>query len=682
MKNLNTIEKGDYLSIPIEMYKCEAIIRKNKKLSDLEKFTLKLIYNNDSLKDILNAFNVGPHIMNNVLAKLFYRGLIKLKLDKMTVELSNNIMEDIKNNKLDDFVDKAPTYEIKNISLIQEKISGEILSENNLREFLRNPGSLTTNYLDIKASRPGSFPDIQNFSLNKYIKCIRTDIKVEPEDIEKINFNQPLFNIRLYIPLIKENGKKILDLDYELFPRHVQKAWQNAYETQYEIEEKMELDLEVSETQFISSKQFKIHFLQDLILLEDDLKNYYKNKKNLNLRFELEENYNNLEKKFQKFKEKLLSVDKVSIHNNINSYNNFLIENIESVEDFLIVCSPEIDRSTISFFVPIINNITNKGINVLILTGAEDTKISREFLAFYDKFKNEFSSAIHKENRSRVNFFLSNLKINSNFILLGTRSLLINNSSFLNYDYTSNALINPTLKIVGGMIPLNFTEFVLDLLPKNLQFKNFLEKIIIKSNENIIQSISSERMELLAKFEKILNELKIYMQISFIDGIRSAIQKIKAILNDIEQYDIIELVSDYEIEDILIDLMREIRKNYVIITDSIDKNKLGPHFENLVKKITQFSIRVNKKLSQQEEDSWNLGISRLESIKKNNNNINYKIININCLINLIFIQDNLITFSNFKFLSEKKRYNTKNLGLIIHSKRINELYRELSKHTS
>ena len=682
MKNLNTIEKEDYLSIPIEMYKCEVIIRKNKKLTDLEKFTLKLIYRNDSLKEILNAFNVGPHIMNSILAKLFYRGLIKLKLDKMTVELSNNIMEYIKNNKLDDFVDKAPTYEIKNISLIQEKISGEILSENNIREFLRNPGSLTTNYLDIKASPPGSFPNIQNFSLNKYIKRIRTDIKVEPEDIEKINFVQPLFNIRLYIPLIRMNSKKLLDLDYELFPRHVQKAWQNAYETQYEIEEKTELDLESRETQFISSKQFKVHFLQDLILLGDDLKNYFKDKENLNLRFELEENYNNLEKKFQKFKDKLLSVDKVSIHSNINSYNRFLIENLESVEDFLIICSPEINISTISFFTPIINNITQKNIDVLILTGAEDTKFSREFLASYDEFKSKFSSAIHKENRNRVNFFLSHLKINSNFILLGTRSLLINNSSFLNYDYTSNVLINPTVKIVGGMTPINFTEFVLDLLPNNFQFKNLLEKIIIKSIESIKQSISHERIELLAKFEKIIIELKSYMQMSFIDGVRSAIQKIKAILNDIEQYDVIELVSDYEIEDILIDLMREIKKNYVVITDSIDKNKLGPHFENLVNNIPQFSIRINKKLSQQEENSWNLGISRLESIKNNNDNVNYKIININCSINIIYIQDNLITFSNFRFLSEKKRYNTKNLGLIIHSKRINELYRELSRHTN
>lgn len=682
MDSSNEFLKEDYLSIPIEMYKCEVIIRKNKELSNLEKFTLKLIYENNSLKFLIDAFNVGPYVMNIILAKLFYRGLIKLKLDKMEVELSNKIKSCVENNKLDDYLDKEPIHEIRTVTLIQEKVGGELFSGNSIKEFLNNPGSLTTNYIDIKASAPGSFPDIQNFSLNKYVKCIRNDIKAEPEDIEKINFIRPLFYMKLYIPLIQKEGKKFLDLDYDYFPRHVQKVWQNSYETQYELEDLDSIELIEDEDQFISNTQFKLHFLQNLILLEDDLVKYYSNKENLNLRYELEEDFENLNKKFQKFKNKIQSINKIKIISEPENYKKVLTEHLIDCEDFIIICSPEFNKTSISYLSQIINTLLKNNIFILIVSGTPNLKSGDNFTKEFQDFERILKSKIERKYRSNLNLFLSHFQINLNFILNGKINLITNDGSFLNWDYDDIDTKTPTIIFEGGTLPTAFFEYLLDLLPNSLDYKkelyNFNLNLINKTND----SLSDERINFLNKFEGYFKELKLYIQMAFIDGVKGAIGKLKGSLDKIQLFDTVSIINDYEIEDILIDTMKEIREKFLVITDEIDKDKIGPNFEKHLIHIPKFEIILNKRTSKQKEELWNLGISKLESIKDKHENISYNIIEDNYKLNLIYIQKNIIIFSNHRFLSLKRkkglRFQSKDIGLIISSKNIDEIYRHFT----
>ena len=320
-----------------------------------------------------------------------------------------------------------------------------------------------------------------------------------------------------------------------------------------------------------------------------------------------------------------------------------------------------------------INELVKKKLNILILTGSSD-----ESSQIFDEFRSYFLSKIEREYQNNIFFYQSHLKININFILIGTKLLILNNSSFLSWDYEKKNIIIPTIIIEGGKTPISFLEYTLDLIPKNLDLRELIENHISDSISNLDKTLSNDRIELLNKFENCITELKSNMQISFIDGVKSSIGKIKNILNQIEEFDIVDIIYDYENKDILIDTMREYRDEIAIITDEIDKDKLGPNFEENLQNFTKVSIILNRNSSMQKENLWNLGISKLETYKQNFENVKYEIIDKNYLLNMIYFKNNIIIFSNYRFLSQKRikyqKFLLKNLGIIIYSNKINDFY--------
>ena len=149
---VETEEKDNYLVIPIRMEKCEMVIRKSKKLTNLEIFFLKFIHTDNSLVNLLSAFNIGAHIMNYLLAQMFYTELIYLDLNKGIVTLNDEINECIENDKLEEYINKDANVSKFPVTLVQEKIGGEIFIEDIVKDFLRNPPKDTTNYINLRAS--------------------------------------------------------------------------------------------------------------------------------------------------------------------------------------------------------------------------------------------------------------------------------------------------------------------------------------------------------------------------------------------------------------------------------------------------------------------------------------------------------------------------------------------------
>lgn len=675
MVKIEDFPKDDYLAIPIEMYKCEIIIRKNRKLSELEKLSLKYIHKESSLKEFIYAFNASPYIMNNILAKLFYRGLVQLKLDQGLVQLNKKIVQSVEDNKLDDYFDEAPVFEKRNITLIQEKIGGEIFTENNIRDFLKNPGELTTNYFDLKATAPEKFPNLMNLSLGKYIKCIRSEFKADPEDIEKINFIKPLHKNRLYIPLSKSEERKVLDLDYEIFPKHAQKAWQTTYESEYNIKGDKPLDLLIREPQFISSELFKIHFLKNLILLEDDLKSYYNNKNDINLKQELEENIDTLENLSKSFSEKIYSMDNYEfIYESDKGFD--LIKNcLLNASKSIIICSTYLDSGSIAFFEPIIKNIIEKDIIILFLWANLEGNSKQEAKRKVSEYRDELVSKIDRDKREKIYILHSNIFFDSNFILVDFSTLIFSNCSFMSWNFSNKNVLIPTIKINGGTVPLGFLEFISDFLPIKTEIKDFLDSNLIKCYENIRQGLSKDRIEIVGKFQQNLKDLKTFIHIENLDGIKESIIALKNTIKKIDQFDYISIISDMDHDTILVDAMKEINNEYILFTNDISKDKIGPNFRDSLKNVKRLSIYLNKLHFESDESKFNLGISKLEMLKKSHNNLNYEVHEKDYLFNCLFIKENLIIFTNYKFLSHMKRidhrFNLKCLGLVIYSKKSN-----------
>lgn len=140
------VKKNDVITVPIQMEKCEIVIRKSKKLTHLEKLVLKLIYKDNSLINLVEAFNVGKHIMNYILTPLIYSGVIHIDLNSGLVTLSEKIIELVEKGKLDEFLDVDTTVNKYPVIILQEKIGGELFIKNDVDDYLKTPNPDKTKF--------------------------------------------------------------------------------------------------------------------------------------------------------------------------------------------------------------------------------------------------------------------------------------------------------------------------------------------------------------------------------------------------------------------------------------------------------------------------------------------------------------------------------------------------------
>jgi hypothetical protein len=680
MVKLEDLPKRDFLAVPIEMFKAEIIIKKNRKLTEFEKTTLKLIEKQPSLKTFIEAFNVGPFIMNNILAKLFYRGLIQLKLDVGSVQLTKKILDFVKKDKLDEFIDEAPISEIRKIRLIQEKISGELFTENKIREFFKNPGELTTNYYDLKAAPPDKFPNLLNLSLSKKIKCIRTEIKTDPSDVENVKLIRPMHRNRLYIPLVTKKEIKQLDLNYETFPRHVQKAWLNAYDVDYNLKGDTPLEIFSEEPHFISNKIFKVRFLQNLILLEQDINNYLEKESKLTLlKPKIEENYEYLLKMAKIFRDKIKSINHLEVNIKGNDYQEFLSYNLTQANKVLCICSSLLNERVIPFITPLIDSTLKRDVIIILIWGNHESYTLEESKGVIKNFINLLKQKL-SQNTENLIIIRSKVRSNSNFILIDFQKIILNITEFLNWDYNNESII-PSISIEGGYIPLEFFEFCLNLLPRDLPVRLRLEDYLIEELELLCNGLSEERFNFLNDFENRINELENDINLNNGEDAINTITRLKDIVKKIDLFETSSLIKDMEHEDILLDAMKEINNEFFIYTNEIHREMLGPHLDQAIDKIMKLEIKLNKKFSISDETQWNLGEKQLNKFLSGHSNFHYEINERDYVLNMFYVKENFAVFTDFKFLTKMKgidyRNNLKCLGLIIYSPKIDDLAKEI-----
>jgi hypothetical protein len=596
---------------------------------------------------------------------LLYQGLLRLKLDNAQFQLSNKILPFIKNDKLEDYLDEGAVSYSRSMSILQEKISGEIFLGNAVKEYLKNPGRTTTNYLDLRIVSIDLFPDIKDLSLVKVIKCIRSQIKVEIEDIEKVNFLHPRHFTKLYIPLIEKDNQKYLDLDLEIFPRRVQKAWQNAYEIDYDTSKEDLIEIYTEETEFLSNTLFKIHFNKDLILFEDTLK-----KNNISLRSkkkiqELLMNYNDLKKGLNLLMEKVKSVNKISFHHKSHELLRNLDKYISLAKEYIIICSTYLSSNAIEFLPLMLEDFTKKDIKIIILwNNLLDIDDQNQI---YRDIKNKFGDSLRKN----IYLLQSRIQFNSNFVLIDTNYIFYTNYSILAQDVYLKDQSLPFLILEGGTSPNYFLEFCCDLFPQKFEFKKVIQEKIVSNYEELNIGLSKERVNYIKNIRNIKAKLKGKIMNYSFEELPPMIKDIKKLLLQLDLYNNINIIRDIEHNDILIDAMRESNKNFILYTDKIHREQLGPHFMKYLGRIPKFQIYLND-IEVQDETQRNLGISRIKKIMHTEPNLKLEIKNFpkfNCL----YVEDNFIIFTNDRFLEKFRRKRLlKEISIIFYFTNIEE----------
>ena len=659
MTALDDIPKRNYLTIPIEMYSCEVIIKKSQRLTEMEKIILKYIYEEDSVKKLLTDFSFDHFLINKSLAKLLYRGLLRLKLDSAKFQVSNKISPFIKNNTLDDYLDEGAISESRSVSILQEKISGEIFLENEVKEYLTNPGSLTTNYLDLKIVDLDLFPDIKDLSLDKFVKCIRNQIKIDIDDIQKVNILHPRHYTKLYIPLIEKESIKYIDLELETFPRRVQKAWQNAYEIDFVTTNDDLIEIYMEDAEYLSNNLFKIHLNKNLILFEDSVKKIDKSPRKKKRIQELLMINDDIKKGLNSFTEKIKSVNRVSFHHNSHEFTRNLKKYLELAEEYIIVCSTHLGSETHEILPLILEDFSESDVKIIVLWN--------DLLDFEDKGKiyGDIKKKFKESLRKNLYLIQSKIQFNSNFVLIDSKYIFFTSYPIITKNIYENNESLPFIIAEGGTIPYHFIEFCCDLIPQEFELKRVLQEKIKTKYDNFNIGLSKERLSLITDIKNGKDKLKGKIMSHSFDELPSIIEEVKKLLKQLDSYDNVKIIRDIEHNDILIDAMREINKDFIVYTDEIHREQLSPHFIKYLGRLPKFQIVLNN-IYEQDETQRNRGISKINKLIQTESNLKLEIRTFP-MFNCLYVEDNFIIFSNNRFFARfSRRELIKEISIVLH----------------
>lgn len=663
-------EKDPFIVIPIQMVKCEIVILRSKKLTNLEKFALKFIYKDNSLYNLINAFNVGKHVMNYILAQLFYSELIYLDLNQGQVMLSNKILEHVENNTLDEFINKETSIRKFPVTIVQEKIGGEIFIEDLIKSYLRIPPSVSSEYNNIKASPSETFQDLKDYSLNKYAKCVKTKIHSDFEELEKINFLRTLYRDSLYIPLTKDK-RRIIDLDFDIFPKSVQKYWQNAYESQYSISNAEDFITIIENPIVLSNDLLQIGILNTLDNLQLIIEDYKKKELKNNIDRIVEEEIDTLCINLEEFKKRIESVNNVDFYYNNIELTESIIKQIKKAGSYIIICSDQLNQENLQFLKKIIKETKQNNVSLIFIWGRDEDLSKDEQSERSTLFEKELYSGIDRDDKNRIYFTISSNILDVNFLIIDFDKVFYNTSSFMGTNYFEQQTCIPTVYLEGGFAPIDLLQILIDYLPNNFDLKSSLDNYLKKSSKFYFKKLSKERKNLILRLNKAMEMLEYNISNNIFDEIVNLINLVKSYASSLKKFETVTTIYNLELEDILIDIMKEIKNNYFLITDDINDKRIGPIFKSSLVDIPNFSIILLNDNLKENTTLWNLGISKLDALIEDCRNVNYKELEKKINFNSIISGRDIFIYSNYRFLAPLGRqnfnYHSKKVGLIINS---------------
>lgn len=673
--------KRSYLSVPIEVYKCEIILRKTQQLTKLEKLMLKFIDKEKSLSKVLEAFNTDTFIMNKILTNLYYRNLIHLDLNRVLVFLDDEAKKMVDNNSLDEYYGELPIDEKRTVTIIQEKIQGEIFSGSDLGDYLKNPGFSVAEYFDLASNPPDSYIDIKEFSLNKYAKIVKKELRASPQDIIKINWLRQLHSTSLYIPLTEKNEKKYINIDYDIVPRDIQKIWQYSYEREFVDSEEQELDFFVERPFYLLNRHYIIDFFKDLNLFIGDLKKFQSKRDFIGFRNLIEDIEEELELYIEIIKEKISSINKMKFILNKNILYEQIKEKITHSKNFIIIISPTIDNVSLIFYKPLFQSCIERNVKIILISGGQNRESIEEEQEKIKDYANQFFIDIEKKYHENFEIILSNKIIISNYINIDNYNIIFNNQDLLGFNYEENEDVIPTIISTGGNIPFKFLEFFLANIPYNFKWREEFEKLSVNSHDKIYNNLDRERKDFIVKLE-LLGQKTQEFKMDSINEIIRILDDIKKHIKSYEKFDTLSTILNFEHRGIIIDSMRELQQEFEVFTDTIYKNQIGPNFRKYLYKCPNFSIYLNTNNLKMNESDLNIALAEFDRIEEKNSQLKYFVNQKQYILNLLAIKNGFIIFTNERFFeSSKMSYSIRksSIGLIINSPNINRMIDSLSK---
>lgn len=583
-----SVSKRDVLVIPVEAWHCRVLIREPLQLSTLEKFTLKWINRNPSIMNLLEHFKINPRILNLVMARLFYRGLIRLALNDDAFELSEKIIPFVESDTLDDYFDDTKPPRVHDCTFIQEKISGEVFYLNRVQEYSYRPNPESTNFFNVRASDPGSYAPIRNLSRLKLAKCAGESLHADLDQVDKIDYIQPdTYHNNLYLPMKQEEEGFELLVDFRIFTRAIQKKWKNAFESEENIQagESTHLTIEANMLEELAIPELKEEAGKLISTMARDIQEYSKDLDEARFSSRLEDFKEEFQVILDLFQHFIYSANQINakLCESPPIYWDLLETNTKDAENFVLLSTRYLEVEVAERFVALLRARSNKNVPYVLLWGLDGKPEETE--KTLKQFHRELQQLGVDPTEDHFHILASNTRLSPSMVIIDGTSVL-----YSDYGLKSNPSQTLVTKVEGGYLPLELLEFLIDCLPARFEMKDELDTTLIHLFQGVDLTIDPSRQKFIRGIRTKFEEFFAKIHNRDFPQARKVLNDIKATVGSHVQFATGHLVLDLGNRELLIDAITNSEDACLVLADRIHSRFFDPHIAQYLREHSEVNL--------------------------------------------------------------------------------------------
>ncbi len=610
--------KQKYLVIPINVYEGTVEMRSNIEMNPLHPYILNFIAQNNDLESIISSFQLDRRIVLEAVIDLMYQELVRVDLENSRIFLTAEVSDEIDRGRLIEFLeDEFPRFE--SLKWVQDMVSGQILMLEEALPHFRIPNDLKeANYDDdmqFQITRREFIP-IQEYRTQTLSKTARITLRqfIDEGNVEeKVNkiHNLHLTESRyIYVPLKIE---EINEIEYnfpesETIPATVLESWAHSFT---DVDAYSISDLFPADDDFLLTYNWgaiiKKWYEFNTILGSSIAKLSGTETSRLLKLQEIREilkkiDYEALNKLIPSMMEMGTSLVKVDVcMAKGRSLLQHLKNEILKAEKLVIIGTSFINETGIAAITPILEDLVNKDVKVILLWGELSDQI-QDLTEKFPIFLND-----------NISFVRSLKPFHSKFLLIDNVSAWITSCNLGNYWYEDTSPDEMFCRLQGGTIIGEIMEYAIKRISSSRIEAKWVMKLGNKSlrEDKIIIDIQqklSKLKETIKEIKKILKSLlEEPLNQELVSNLRSTFDKHKSNLRQLRDVSTACLIENLEHRRFLRAVLEQSTQSIILGTDRMYRQAIGPVIISSLNKAIEKQVDV--------QVTW--GKERLPSIPNN-----------------------------------------------------------------
>lgn len=570
-------------SIACDRMSGTVFVREPESFSKIHILAMKYVLEDPSVTGLLSAFDLGPQVMQEVLADLIFGEAVRIDLENNVAIVCEPYAQLLRDGKTEEI--EAALYrtrEIKKVHWVMDRSSGQVFAERDISRYLDPPrfegGFLTlptlANCPELKKT-----PDtVLARSAVPILEEILRETDFDISRVEQIEEKRRLPSVTLYVPVrgvrLPTGGRDFLVPDAPGIPLAIQDAWTkllNRGRESVELPIVNEAPPALASTPKALAAQLEAAIKEFSSLTRHDIRSaavvdqvgvvLQRIKSGLRTADEMERSQGHLTWAFGDRKRQL----------------DFLGELIADAQETIIIGSAFASVPGLRSLTPILREAANRGVQVSLVVGLPDLDEEGRTPSREDDDIDSFLKQLEPRSRQNISLQRAVRPFHAKFVIVDGRRICASSHNWM----TGQPHGGPTELSVATDAPLSVAQVGATVL----EWMQPDSRAAVNLNSQLRRTKRKEtRVHFFKKYHETIdsawNELFERPSAAGRAVLQHELEKTLAVIPEIAKLTPALVVLDGEHRSHLFRMIRETSKSVVIASDSVSPNAAGDRFAN------------------------------------------------------------------------------------------------------